>query len=92
MSERPDVLVVGAGPTGLTLALQASEHGASVRIVERRTDAFRPSRAMIVHPRTLEVLRPLGVTHDLVARGIQRRGSSCTWGLAPCRSHWRSWP
>ena len=69
MSERPDILVVGAGPTGLTLALQASAHGARVRIVERRTDAFRPSRAMIVHPRTLEVLRPLGVTGDLMARG-----------------------
>jgi 2-polyprenyl-6-methoxyphenol hydroxylase-like FAD-dependent oxidoreductase len=69
MSGRPDVLVAGAGPTGLTLALQASEHGARVRIVERRTDAFRPSRAMIVHPRTLEVLRPLGVTDELLARG-----------------------
>ena len=69
MNERPDVLVVGAGPTGLTLALQASAHGARVRIVEVRTDAFRPSRAMIVHPRTLEVLRPLGVTDDLLAHG-----------------------
>ena len=69
MSGRPDVLVVGAGPTGLTLALQASAHGAHVRIIERRTDAFRPSRAMIVHPRTLEALRPLGVTGDLLAHG-----------------------
>ena len=69
VNDRPDVLVVGAGPTGLTLALQAHDHGARVRIVERRTDAFRPSRAMIVHPRTLEVLRPLGVTDDLLAHG-----------------------
>jgi 2-polyprenyl-6-methoxyphenol hydroxylase-like FAD-dependent oxidoreductase len=68
MRDRPDVLVVGAGPTGLTLALQARAHGADVRIVERRTDAFRPSRALIVHPRTLEVLRPLGVTDELMAR------------------------
>jgi hypothetical protein len=69
MNERPDVLVVGAGPIGMALALQAAEHGARVRIVERRTDAFRPSRAMIVHPRTLEVLRPLGVACDLLAGG-----------------------
>jgi 2-polyprenyl-6-methoxyphenol hydroxylase-like FAD-dependent oxidoreductase len=68
MTPRPDVLVVGAGPTGLTLALQARAHGARVRIVERRTEAFRPSRALIVHPRTLEVLRPLGVTEELMAR------------------------
>ncbi|HEU0027610.1 MAG TPA: FAD-dependent monooxygenase [Ktedonobacterales bacterium] len=62
------VLVVGAGPTGLTLALQAHDHGARVRIVERRREAFRPSRALILHPRTLEALRPLGVTEPLLAR------------------------
>ncbi|TFB54696.1 FAD-dependent oxidoreductase, partial [Cryobacterium tagatosivorans] len=64
-----DVLVVGAGTTGLALALQARDHGAHVRIVERRAELFRPSRAMIMHPRTLEVLRPLGVTDALLARG-----------------------
>lgn len=63
-----DILVVGAGPTGLALALQAHDHGAHVRIVERRREAFRPSRALILHPRTLEVLRPLGVTEPLLAR------------------------
>jgi 2-polyprenyl-6-methoxyphenol hydroxylase-like FAD-dependent oxidoreductase len=64
-----DILVAGAGPTGLALALQADLHGARVRVVERRTDAFRPSRAMVMHPRTLEVLRPLGVTDALLAAG-----------------------
>ncbi|MGZ3582157.1 MAG: FAD-dependent monooxygenase [Ktedonobacterales bacterium] len=68
MMRAADVLVVGAGPTGLALALQAHDHGARVRIVERRREAFRPSRAMILHPRTLEVLRPLGVTEALLAR------------------------
>jgi 2-polyprenyl-6-methoxyphenol hydroxylase-like FAD-dependent oxidoreductase len=63
-----DLLVVGAGPSGLALALQAHDHGARVRIVERRAEAFRPSRALIVHPRTLEVLRPLGVTDAILAR------------------------
>ncbi|HEU4948254.1 MAG TPA: FAD-dependent monooxygenase [Kribbella sp.] len=65
---RADVLVVGAGPTGLTAALQLHDHGATVRVVERRPGAFRPSRAMIMHPRTLENLRPLGVTGDLLER------------------------
>ncbi len=68
MTDHPDVLVVGAGPTGLALALQAHDHGARVRVVERRTDAFRPSRALIVHSRTLEVLRPLGVVESLLQR------------------------
>ena len=65
---QPDVLVVGAGPTGLTLALLAHAHGAHVRVVERRPMLFRPSRALIVHARTLEVLRPLGVVDALLAR------------------------
>ena len=56
------------GPTGLTTALQAHAHGARVRVVERRPALFRPSRALIVHPRTLEVLRPLGVVEALLAR------------------------
>jgi 2-polyprenyl-6-methoxyphenol hydroxylase-like FAD-dependent oxidoreductase len=63
-----NVLVVGAGPTGLALALQAHTLGGHVRIVERRREALRPSRALILHPRTLEVLRPLGVTQALLAR------------------------
>ena len=62
------ILVVGAGPAGLTLALQAHDHGADVRIIDRRPEAFRPSRALIMHARTLEVLRPLAVTSALLAR------------------------
>ncbi|MFE9644490.1 FAD-dependent monooxygenase [Streptomyces sp. NPDC006365] len=63
-----DILVVGAGTTGLSLALQAHDHGARIRVVERRREPFRPSRALILHPRTLEVLRPLGVTDALLER------------------------
>lgn len=67
MTDR-DILVVGAGPTGLTAALQASAHGATVRIVDRRAHCGRPSRALLLHGRALECLRPLGVTDDLLAR------------------------
>ena len=63
-----DILVAGAGPAGLALALQAHDHGAAVRVIDRRPEAARPSRALILHARTLEVLRPLGVTQALLAR------------------------
>ena len=62
------ILVAGAGPAGLALALQAHDHGADVRVIDRRQLACRPSRALILHSRTLEVLRPLGVTQALLAR------------------------
>ena len=68
MTEPAGILVAGAGPAGLTLALQAHDHGAVVRIIDRRPEAARPSRALILHPRTLEVLRPLGVTQALLDR------------------------
>ena len=68
MTYAADILVVGAGPAGLALALQAHDHGAAVRIIDRRPEADRPSRALILHSRTLEVLRPLGVTQALLAR------------------------
>ena len=55
-----DVLVVGAGPTGLTLAAQLRAFGAGARIVDRQLDRVQESRALAVQPRTLEVLRGTG--------------------------------
>jgi 2-polyprenyl-6-methoxyphenol hydroxylase-like FAD-dependent oxidoreductase len=66
-----DVLVVGAGPTGLALAAQVHRHGASVRVVDRNREQVHESRALAVQARTLEVLRGTGVTDRLVARGRQ---------------------
>jgi 2-polyprenyl-6-methoxyphenol hydroxylase-like FAD-dependent oxidoreductase len=68
MRRQASILVVGAGPAGLALAAQAHDHGADVRVIERRPTAFRPSRALILHARTLEVLRPLGVTDRLLTK------------------------
>jgi 2-polyprenyl-6-methoxyphenol hydroxylase-like FAD-dependent oxidoreductase len=67
--EQLDVLVVGAGPTGLTLAAQLRAFGATVRIVDRQLDRVHESRALVIQPRTLEVLRGLNVTRELIARG-----------------------
>lgn len=64
-----DVLIVGAGPTGLTLALQLARLGVRTRIIDRSTDRVHESRALALQPRSLEVLARLEVTDELVAAG-----------------------
>jgi len=64
-----DVLVVGAGPTGLALAAHLRMHGVRLRVVDRLPDRVHESRALAVQPRTLETLAALGVSDTLVARG-----------------------
>lgn len=70
MTTDTDVSVVGAGPTGLALALQLRSMGVSVRIIECRQGPRKWAPALAVHPRTLEILRGLGVTDELMAQGV----------------------
>jgi 2-polyprenyl-6-methoxyphenol hydroxylase-like FAD-dependent oxidoreductase len=64
-----DVLIVGAGPTGLTLAAGLAASGARFRIIDRLVDRTHESRALAIQPRTLEVLAGLGIADQLVERG-----------------------
>ena len=68
-----DVLIVGAGPTGLTLAAALCAQGIRCTLIDAQAEGANTSRAAVVHARTLEVLEPLGVTQRLVALGIQAR-------------------
>ena len=65
-----DVVVVGAGPTGLTLAAFLTAGGADVVLLDRAAEGAGTSRAAVVHARTLEVLEGLDVTRTLVGRGL----------------------
>ncbi|MEV4469174.1 FAD-dependent oxidoreductase [Nonomuraea sp. NPDC049504] len=65
-----DVIVVGAGPVGLTAALVLTQRGHRVVIVDGQAEGANTSRAAVVHSRTLELLEPYGVTGDLVTRGV----------------------
>ncbi|MCA9681251.1 MAG: FAD-dependent monooxygenase, partial [Myxococcales bacterium] len=51
-----DVLIVGAGPVGLTLACEAARHGLKARLIDIEPEASVHSKAQIVHARTLEIL------------------------------------
>jgi 2-polyprenyl-6-methoxyphenol hydroxylase-like FAD-dependent oxidoreductase len=66
-----EVLVVGAGPTGLVLALSLARQGLGPRIVEKSPGPGEASRAMAVHARTLELYRQLGIADEVVRRGIK---------------------
>jgi 2-polyprenyl-6-methoxyphenol hydroxylase-like FAD-dependent oxidoreductase len=68
---RSDVLIVGAGPTGLVLALWLTKLGAKPRIIDKAADAGTTSRALAVHARTLELYRQLDLTGDVIARGYK---------------------
>jgi 2-polyprenyl-6-methoxyphenol hydroxylase-like FAD-dependent oxidoreductase len=65
-----DVLVVGAGPTGLTLACDLARRGVAVRIVDRAPGFPRGSRGKGLSPRSLEVLDDLGLIDQLLESGV----------------------
>jgi 2-polyprenyl-6-methoxyphenol hydroxylase-like FAD-dependent oxidoreductase len=66
---RVDVLIVGAGPTGLALALWLTKLGVTVRIVDKAIAPGMTSRALAVQARTLELYRQLDLADAVVARG-----------------------
>src|SRR5262245_366858 len=63
------VLVVGAGPTGLVLALWLRRFGVPVRIIDKTAEPETTSRAVAVQARTLEFYRQIGLADAVVARG-----------------------
>lgn len=70
MTEACPVVVVGAGPTGLTLACLLRRRGVACRVVDLSDEATQRSRAIGVSPRSLEVLDGLGVAGPLVEAGL----------------------
>jgi len=64
-----EVLIVGAGPTGLVLALWLTKQGVGVRIIDRAAEPGTTSRALAVQVRTLELYRQLDLADAVVQRG-----------------------
>jgi len=63
------VLVAGAGPVGLTMALELARYGVKTRVIDKISGPSDTSRAVAIWPRTLELLDRSGVTADLLAVG-----------------------
>jgi integrase len=70
LNSQTEVLIVGAGPVGLTAAVVLTQRGHGVTVVDNQTEGASTSRAAVVHPHTLELLEPYGVTSPLVERGV----------------------
>jgi 2-polyprenyl-6-methoxyphenol hydroxylase-like FAD-dependent oxidoreductase len=64
-----EVLIVGAGPTGLALAVELHAYGVPFRLIDRQLDRVHESRALAIQPRTLEVLARHGLAQPLVDLG-----------------------
>ena len=88
--KRDPVLVVGAGPVGLTVALSLAHQGVPVQVIESQPGLTVDQRAGSFHPPTLEMLAPLGVTGEMQRIGIKvphwqirdrRQGVIVEWDL-----------
>jgi 2-polyprenyl-6-methoxyphenol hydroxylase-like FAD-dependent oxidoreductase len=64
-----DVLVVGAGPTGLTMAAELAARGVACRIIDKAPARSQYTRALVVQAKTLELMQKMGIADELVARG-----------------------
>src|ERR1700722_51148 len=66
---RSDVLIIGAGPTGLVLALWLTKMGVTVRLIDKTQGPGTTSRALAVQARTLELYRQLDLTDAVLEQG-----------------------
>ena len=73
MGTAVDVLVVGAGPTGLLLGAELVRRGVACRIIDEHPATLGWDRATVVHPRTLEIFDALGIVEPLIAIGVKQR-------------------
>lgn len=65
------ILIVGAGPTGLALAITLQQAGVDHLLIDTLAEGLNTSRAAVIHAHTIEMLEPLGVVDELERRGRQ---------------------
>ena len=75
-----DVLIVGAGPVGLTMAAALNQHGLSCRLIDKAAAPTDKSKALVVWSRTLELLDNLDLADTFVKTGLKGRGATAYSG------------
>ena len=70
MSENYDIVIAGAGPVGVSLALALARQKISVLVLEKLGELSREARASTIHPPTLEFFDEIGAANDVVASGL----------------------
>jgi 2-polyprenyl-6-methoxyphenol hydroxylase-like FAD-dependent oxidoreductase len=75
-SSNPDVLIVGAGPVGLTMAAALAHYGVNCRIIDKAPRPTDKSKALVVWSRTMELLQNLNLADRFVQTGMKIHGAS----------------
>ena len=89
----PSILIVGAGPTGLTAAVQLVHHGIRPRVIDKKSGPTGLSKAAAVNARSLELLSPSGMSDRLIEAGlIVREGNLIYEGKRLAQLHFDNIP
>ena len=71
MRTQTEILIIGAGPTGMALSIALHQAGVDHLLLDRLSEGQNTSRAAVIHAQTLDSLATIGVTDQLVARGLK---------------------
>ncbi len=84
--QKTPVLIVGAGPTGLVLALSLHRQGVKFRIIDQTPGPGTTSRAIVMHARTLEFYQQMGISDPVVKNGVKFKAINL-WASGKKRGH-----
>lgn len=68
-TNKTNILIVGAGPTGLTMASELTRHGIPCRIIDKKPGVTDKTKALSVQSRTMEVFEDIGIINEVLERG-----------------------